>query len=401
MYFDTILGGSQQTALSDEYTTGNTDPKKIGAFARNLGAITVVPVTHPGTDSYTFRDYTLKHIEKLIALNDIDATRLIWQTLISHESRGICFFHKESRTDGRYNFSSIGDSSIIETLKQYAWVPQKYDETIEFVRPRDAAAEKLPEGFTYATELQWLKVIEFGKDVQQRREAQRREKESQTVAYRRKEEAARECGFETAEEADEMAKLRKERPDEIKKLIAKGTSPRNERPTFPSKSVANPEQRTERLREQLAEAPDKSYEKRERSVRTSSSAIDAGTWLRNQYTNDGDQMLCQICQEVMPFRKRDGQWYFESVELFEKGDPAAPSQELEAQHLALCPLCAAKYKEFVKNDSETTARLRLAIIGTENSTVPLRLGAEEAEIRFVETHLHDLRCTLDARRAEV
>ena len=60
-------------------------------------------------------------------------------------------------------------------------------------------------------------------------------------------------------------------------------------------------------------------------------------------------MVCQICKEEMPFRKRDGAHYFEKKEVLSiKFLP----KEHEAQYLALCPLCAAKYDEFVKTNDE-------------------------------------------------
>ena len=45
----------------------------------------------------------------------------------------------------------------------------------------------------------------------------------------------------------------------------------------------------------------------------------------------------------MPFKKRDGEYYFESVEALSK---AYFLKEREPQFLALCLLCAAMYKEF-------------------------------------------------------
>jgi hypothetical protein len=43
----------------------------------------------------------------------------------------------------------------------------------------------------------------------------------------------------------------------------------------------------------------------------------------------------------MPFRKRDGVRYFEKKELLSR---KYLPKEREAQYLALCPLCTAKYE---------------------------------------------------------
>jgi hypothetical protein len=196
-----------------------------------------------------------------------------------------------------------------------------------------------------------------------------------------------------AEEAGvkpEILEYARNNPQEIEKLIAKEVV-RKEHPTFPNRPVPNPERRQERLGEQLSDAHDKDYEKRERSVRTTNGAIDPITWLRNQYTNETDQMVCQICKEEMPFRKRDGTYYFEKKEMLSR---QFLPKEHEAQYLALCPLCAAKYKEFVKTDDDVMRRLKESILNAEDSEIPISLGEEETSIRFVDAHFQDIQSIL-------
>lgn len=122
-------------------------------------------------------------------------------------------------------------------------------------------------------------------------------------------------------------------------------------------------------------------------MRSSKSSIDPTVWLRNQYTNESDEMICQICKEEMPFKKRNGEYYFESVEVL-SGKYFA--KEHEAQYLALCPLCAAKYKEFIKKDESAMEELCERIRTSETPEIPIRFGNEEATIRFVEKHFNDL-----------
>ena len=180
--------------------------------------------------------------------------------------------------------------------------------------------------------------------------------------------------------------------DEVEQLKA-ALAARKDRPTFPTRPVANPERRQERLGEQLSDAPDKEYEKRERSVQVPTEITDEiiKTWLRNQYVNDDEQMVCQICK-MEHFRKRNGEHHFEKKEvLTSKFLP----KKLVAQYLALCPLCAAKYDEFVKTDDEVMAELREEIVSAEDREIPISLGDEKTSIRFVETHLHDLKVIMD------
>ena len=126
-------------------------------------------------------------------------------------------------------------------------------------------------------------------------------------------------------------------------------------------------------------------------MRTTQDAIAPATSLRELYTNEADEMVCQICKEEMPFRKRNGKHYFEMKEVLSREHLR---KEHEAQFLALCPVCAAKYEEFVKSDGDVMAKLREAIISGEDCVVPIQLGEQETSIQFVETHFQDIRTIL-------
>ena len=192
--------------------------------------------------------------------------------------------------------------------------------------------------------------------------------------------------------ADDI-ELLKQHPEEFQKwkatIIAK-----KDKPEFPRRVSPNPERRGERLTEQLNIAPDKKYEVRDRSVRATAGTIDQALWLRNQYTNDAGQMICQICKEEMPFRKRDGEYYFEAVEAFPRD---FFPKEHETQFLALCPLCAAMYKEFVKQDNGAMETLKHALTSSEEPEVSLQLGEVSTSLRFVESHYHDIMTILKAQ----
>ena len=166
------------------------------------------------------------------------------------------------------------------------------------------------------------------------------------------------------------------------------------KPEFPERPIHCLEGRQERLAEQFADAPEKEYEKRERRVRTTRGAVDPYIWLKNQYTNDAGQMICQICKDEMPFKKPDGNYYFEKVESLTRN---YINREHEAQFLALCPLCAAMFKEFVKLDDEAMKKLHHALMNTDKLEVPLKLGELETSLRFVERHLSDIKTILEIK----
>ena len=90
----------------------------------------------------------------------------------------------------------------------------------------------------------------------------------------------------------------------------------------------------------------------------------------------------------MPFRKRNGEHYIEKKEVLSKN---YLSKEHVAQHLALCPLCAAMYKEFIKEDETAMDKLKREISDADDCDIPIKLGDLETSIRFVEKHIRALR----------
>lgn len=187
----------------------------------------------------------------------------------------------------------------------------------------------------------------------------------------------------------------KQNPEEFKQwreTVAKKASP-----AFPTSSVSDPVRREKKTSTQYDDAPQKEYEIRDRSVRPTRGSIQPKTWLREQYTNDSEQVICQICKDEMPFKKRNGEYYFEAVEALSKDHLP---KEHEAQFLALCPLCAAMYDEFVKQDDNAMEKFKEELIRSEDKsaadelTLPLCLGEHDTSIRFVETHWKDMKTIL-------
>ena len=330
-------------------------------------------------------DYDIREFDILLAKPDLSKSRLIWNTMNELPE---CCLKARYRSNSWYALQSA-NSLLVDKLRHNNWVPQTQDgqNTVYFVKPTEADVELLPKGFSYEHQSKWLQVMEFGKSKRDREEAERRREKQATDEYQRKNDAAKEMGFSSLEEGEEVAELKRKDPGGFKKW----QEDNRHKPEFPERPSRNPERREATLTERLVNAPEKEYETRPRSVRTSRTSIDPNFWLRNLYTNDSAQMVCQICKEEMPFRRRDGEYYFEAVEVFTL---EYLGNEGEAQFLALCPLCAAKYKEFVKRDEEQEAELYHALQNADGLDVPLNLGEWETSIRFVETHWRDMKTIL-------
>lgn len=198
-------------------------------------------------------------------------------------------------------------------------------------------------------------------------------------------ELAKEAGVKL--ETIELARKLEDRPD-----IYKSVKDQLEKETvFPVRTVTDGERRKEGIREALRESPTKNYERCVRSVQVTVARDDVRNWLKNQYTNENGELVCQICRQKT-FKKLDGEYYFEAVEalsrdLFQKVH--------EAQFLALCPLCAAMYKELIIKDKSAMADLREALRSEDSLEIRLRLGDLEKTIQFVQTHRQDVQTILE------
>lgn len=163
------------------------------------------------------------------------------------------------------------------------------------------------------------------------------------------------------------------------------------KPQFPSRKSKNPNYREQKIRNKHVTAEDKSYTTKERSVRDSKPDFDQRSWLRDQYTNDDQILVCQMCADEMPFKLKDSSYHFEAVQISDN-----LMKEGHQLYLALCPICAAKYRILVKKDSPLLDGFITAIKNSDgNLEIDIDLGINGPhKVRFVERHLQDLKTIL-------
>ena len=402
-YYDALGDEAQYWALSEDYEKCGISPEKIGKFAKEVGAQNQLCVKeqsiswdHPlqrYSDRTTYYkkgiDYDIPEFGVLLNDPNLRKSRLIRDTM-----NRLSGDYLEARY--RPNKSTpyrTGESTLVRRLREEEWVPQiesGIDGIESFVKPSEVVAELLPKGFLSEAKAQWLEAVELEKNKRDREAREHLERERATQEYKHKEGVLKSVGFNSVEQAQKLARLNKENPGVIDELIRKQEVDK-QRPTFPERTSRNPDRRQEKVEEQHANASEKKYEERKRSVRTSQGEIDPKTYLREQYTNDSGEMVCQICKEEMPFKKRDGEYYFEKVEAL--SGEYFPKED-DPQSIALCPLCAAMYKEFVIRDEDAMKELHRALKDSDDFEVPLELGELETSIRFVETHRIDVKTVL-------
>ncbi|MBF0095540.1 MAG: hypothetical protein HQL34_13475, partial [Alphaproteobacteria bacterium] len=258
------------------------------------------------------------------------------------------------------------DSFMLTRLRQTEWIPTE-DQSLE--KPAGLSATDLCMEFRDADELMKLLRIKA---------------EDQTEAVKKLQHAS-----ELGVSLDDVEFLKSHLEDfhAWKQSRAETAN----RPTFPVRTSADAARRETRVSEQWQDAVEKEYAPRERSVRTSRTAVEPHRWLIDYYTNDDRQMICQLCSNEMPFRKRNEEYYFVAMEALGREQF---SREHHAQFLTLCPVCAAKYNEFVKSDDIALAAMKKAIIDADEPAIDVMLGTSAETLRFVEVHFDDLRTIL-------
>jgi hypothetical protein len=322
-------------------------------------------------------DYNIDNIKKYLGANSTDVSRLIWFALINANER--CA-KARYRPNGNC-LTRETDSQIIHHLKNSTWIP---DKSGTLHKPQDIIESNLPPDFPFDNTNRLLTAIGFGENARrQNAEFQARNQQAQSLGF---------ASYDAVQKIVDFMNALDEKGITIDQVMAKYTrSAQENKPIFPTKKSYDPDRRRTKVLGDLKESQNKQYNQAENSVRTSRSTIEPDQYLRSMYTNEDRQMVCQICQEEMPFKKRDGNHYFEAVEALSNH---YFNKEYEAQFLALCPTCAARYKEFIKRDEDQMAILKNQITESDETTIPLQLGALSASVRFVETHLIDLKVTL-------
>jgi hypothetical protein len=163
------------------------------------------------------------------------------------------------------------------------------------------------------------------------------------------------------------------------------------KPLLPSSIANDPNRRRDKAVEATYNAKQKTYKAVTISRRISAEKIDIKAYLRSHNTNAEGQLICQLCDHPMPFRLSNGEEYFEAYQYTE-----VLEKEHEANHLALCPNCAAEFQHACQTDENERARLILDLdpaVDEANLIVHLTMPVHQ-QLRFTQRHLIDLQVAI-------
>lgn len=319
---------------------------EISSFAVCLGAQEALNIKKDDLRRHK-TDYRIDYLEEILQFKNIQISKLIWNACSSKKDSD--YLYMQTRGNANCYFRRDGASTLITILKRYEWIPQQQpDSKLIFTKPIDADPSLLPEGFQFDHGWEWIKVLEFGASIRLRKDEETREMQRQNAEYRQEEEVLKKYGL------TEIAEFKQKDPEGFDYFFLEYKERNNKRPPceLPTRPVQNPERRKENMEKSYNDAPQKEYIRKETSQRESRGTIDdPKSSLTYWYKLDTGEMICQICRNEMPFKKRHGdEYYFEKIEAF---TGKYFLKENESQWLALCPVCAAKYKEFIKYSYDT------------------------------------------------
>ncbi len=316
-------------------------------------------------------EHALRHIT-------FEKAAYIWNYLLPPLVR---FLHGRYQTASHQNYDNAStheeDSTLCKMLKAHAWLPVCEG---EFKRPKGCTAADLASELKRNEGLAGLLGI------------QPDPKEVTKETLETQETLVTQAGFPPAVAALLVQNKDALTPEIINEIISAHTTTDADRPEFPERPVPNPERRATGVCNRARKADPKTYDTRKRSVRVSAPQVSPKVWLCEMYTNKEGITVCQLCCKAMPFRiPTTGEYYFEAVQVADNF-----SKEDHCLYLALCPLCAAKYGVLVKkNDdrlSEFIWAVEQAAVGA--LTVPVQIDNVTSHIRFVESHLFDIKVAL-------
>jgi hypothetical protein len=381
----------QKFPLAKWYETSGVDLKKLATFCEWAGGSStflefVSEVSCRENPKYSFlvqvpgerytswinRDHALnKSIPALLAGKNEALSRLVWSTMCRLPTHFLKACYQKNEKNGCREEAS----QLVHQLKNIAWIPLNSG---QYVTPLQATRRALLPGFTFDEGYKWLEAVEF-ESVER---AQSAETATKTANWAK-------VGVKSKEDVQFIEELLKLPASERKRMLDESEARQSSQSEgFPDAPIRNRDTRNQRVREEAAQTPKKRYEERLRSVAVDVDPAkeDAKAYLRAQYTSNR-VMHCQVCKGEMPFKQRNGEYYFEAVEISD-----AIGKRLRQTFLALCPNHAAMFKH--ANDPEKD--MLESVATSSGREIEVVLGGKPTTIQFTATHLADMKACLEA-----
>ena len=330
------------------------------------------------SDYTVTRDWDIPDFDQIVVVAEPTLLTTLWRTVATAPlDRASARFQANNSSQ-----SHTLESRICQRLKQTPWIPGPDG---QLKRPREVTLETLPQDWAQPSATSLASALDFGYEArlhEMQESAQSAHAKALGIELDDVElvKELQEAGF-TDDELRELARERRRKLD------------------FPEIASDDPERRSALAEIDAAGAPEHQTEIRLRSVSVGQSEAteESKTYLRQQYTTDQEEMFCQGCHEILPFKVK-GTWYFEAVQFARGRAKVHP-----ANHIALCPLCAALYKHTLqtKTSDLVDSLLELPVAKRQGSVrLPVLINDRRVELRFTGKHAIDLQAALRAAGEE-
>ncbi len=345
--------------ISDKYNVPEDKffKDKVISVCNKVGTLSDLKIDEYGGRGPIGKDYYIPLLQEALNAQDLIISASIWNFLAGKNNISFYAEHKEH--------GSPHDSDFVSKLRQNSWLPNNNN---DFFKPEDICIEDLPDEFIKKNILELVSIL----NIKSKGEVNKRLEESLV------ENNIKKLSVHDIQKLDAIAQ---KYPQKFNEFIQENDS--------------FDEERRETINiEEAKNAKKIAYEKKEYSHRKTDTIVDAKPYLKNlYYLRDRDYMVCQICKRNMPFKKKDGNWYFEDVEMFksnlvEKADVST--------HISLCPTCSAKYKEYIKNNESQQLEIINEILYNKNKNkdeIKIYMDAQYFII-FKNKHFFDLKTKL-------
>jgi hypothetical protein len=319
-------------------------------------------------------DWNIDRLDDIIETGDCNLLRALWNTVVVAPPVKASAVYQANARAQRHQMVS----QLARTLTSTPWVLNR-DGDLKL--PREVSADELPEDWQVPQPTSLVYKLYFGTDA-----ARRRQKREGVTDF------LREAGLE--EDLLDIARQVKEAGLDPRASLETLLREHAARSQFPGGPSEDPSRRAAVAALDAASASEYSTSIRERSVvdGQSQASAESKAYLRAQYTTSAGDMHCQACRKPLPFKMKDGSWYFEAVKLVN-----ARKQVHTANAIALCPLCAALYKyargtknEAILDELESTA----IDAGQGMVEIPVILDGKHVKLGFTGKHAIDIKAAL-------
>jgi hypothetical protein len=376
--------GPTKRRITSAYLDAGFAAEAFAGFAERIGVQTRLSPTGIGCDKnpqkvYLYsvpgeryrnsvnRDWEISGLAERMQTASLPLSKLVWRTMRQLRTEHLeARYQKNERSGPR-----LAASQIVHLVRSTPWVPQGDD---RFVIPADAARSLLPPGLPFDEGERWLKAIDFGLHEV---EASRNQAEEQAWASR--------LGFSDREQLDRARRFIAIPPDEQQRVLFEWE--RRQSVELPERTSPNPARRAAFIQAAATEAPERASMTVERAVAVGLAEVKeaAELYLRNQYTNDDNIMICQMCHDELPFRRSDGAYYFEKVSFIPDLD-----QRHHQNYLALCPNHGAMF-QYANPSRDSLKATFLEMSGRE---LTITVADAIRTLYFTDVHRDDLRAVL-------